>query len=156
MGSFRQEAWGFPPGQGFDWHGLALNGSTWVTLEGVGRARKEDLVALARDFFAEVEAHWGGDPPPPPPLSPEQLAARLVVREPLDEGVALMAVSFEDGIAYGEWMEAAFRSREDAEEYCRLMRVPLGGGGGGRAWRAYELRPIRGGEPVPRTSSPTP
>jgi hypothetical protein len=154
VGNFRQEAWGFPPGHGFDRHGLALNGSTWVTLEGVDRACKEDLMALARDLFEEVEAHWGGDPPPP--LPPEQLAARPVVREPLDEGVALMAVSFEDGIAYGEWTEAAFRSQEDAEQYCRLMRVSLDGGGGGRAWRAYELRPIRGGEPVPRTSSPTP
>jgi hypothetical protein len=147
VGSSRQEAWGFPPGQRFDWHGLALSGSTWVTLERVDRALKEDLVALARSLFEEVEVQWGGDPAPLPPVPPEQLAARLLVREPLDQGVALIRVSYEDGIAYGEWMEAVFRSREDAEQYCRLMRVPLGGGGGGRSWMAYELRPIHGGKP---------
>ena len=147
VGNYRQEARGFPPGQAFDWHGLTLSGSTWVTLAGVDGALREDLVALARSLFVEVEARWGGDPLPLPALPPEQLAARLVVHEHLDKGVALMQVSFEDGIAYGEWMEAAFRSQEDAEQYCRLMRISLGGGGGGRSWLAYELRPIHGGKP---------
>jgi hypothetical protein len=147
VGSYRDDVFGFAPGQGFDWHGLTLDGGTSVTMEGVDRARKEEIVALAQDLFEEIDARWGGDPPPPPP---EQRAEELAVRQPLDEGIALMDVSFDDGVVAGESVRAVFRSQLDAEQYCQLMGLRLGAGGGGRCWRAYELRGIRGGKPLSR------
>jgi len=152
VGNFRHEVFGFPLGGGLDWNGLFLEGSTRVDLEGVGAVLKEALLALAGALFEEVETRWGGDPPTPADTPPEKCAAKLAVREPLREGVALMEVAFDDGVFTGEWAQAVFRSRDDAEEYCRLLRISLGRGGGGRCWRQYELRGVRGGKPEPRGS----
>lgn len=72
-------------------------------------------------------------------------AEQLILPEMPQTGVALVRAHLSKGDLCGYDVVAAFRTKADAEEYCRLKDITLQGFGGWSDWDSFEIWAIRDG-----------